>query len=75
MANNLNKNQINRALVIWRELCAIAPDTVTAREATDLCRSYNITNDKFQRVAKRDQNFRPVNLMQVAVEIAKKEGK
>ena len=75
MATNLNKKQTNRALVIWRELMTIAPDMVTAREASDLCSRYNITNDKFRRVASARQNFQGFNLITVAVEIAKKESK
>lgn len=38
-----------------------------------LCEKYGITNDKFRRVAKDQQMFRPFNLAQVAVEIARKE--
>lgn len=75
MARNLTKKQTNRALVIWRELMTIAPDMVTAREASDLCSRYNITNDKFRRVSSARQNFQGFNLITVAVEIAKKEGK
>lgn len=70
----MNKKQIHRALHIMTELHKIAPDTVTPREASHLCATYGVTTNRFQRIAKREQNFRPINLAQVAVEIAKKEG-
>ena len=69
----MNKKQTATAVRILTELRTIAPDTVTAREATMLCAKYGVTNDKFQRVAKAEQNFRPFNLAQIAVEIAKKQ--
>lgn len=75
MNKNLTRRQQTRALAIWQELRLIAPDTVTAYEATSLCMGYNILNDKFRRVAKADQHSRPINLMQIAVEITKKEAK
>ena len=69
----MNKRQTRRALEVLTELHRVAPDTVTAREASMLCDKYGITNDKFRRVAKDQQMFRPFNLAQVAVEIARKE--
>lgn len=50
------------------------PGFVTPREASDLCARYGVTNDRFRRIAKADQNSRPIGIAAIAVEIAKKEG-
>lgn len=73
--HNLTKTQTHTALRVLTELREIAPDTVTPREASRLCEKYAVTNDRFRRVAKREQDFRPINLAQVAVEIVKKGGR
>lgn len=73
--HNLNKTQTRTALRVLTELHAIAPDAVTPREASRLCEKYGVTNDRFRRVAKREQDSRLTNLAQVAVEIVKKGGK
>ena len=69
--------QINtRAIQVLAELFRNgAPDMVTPREASHLCETYGVTNDRFRRVAKREQNCRPTPLAAVAMEIARKEGK
>jgi hypothetical protein len=74
--HNVTKTQKANAVRILGELRnAEVPDLVTAREASMLCERYGVTNDRFRRVAKAEQNFRPFNLAQVAMEIARKGGK
>ena len=73
--HNVTKTQKANAVRILGELHTIAPDLVTAREASMLCERYGVTNDRFRRVAKAEQNFRPFNLAQVAMEISRKGGK
>jgi hypothetical protein len=51
------------------------PQWVTPREASRLCEKFGVTNDRFRRVAKREQDFRLIALAKVAVEIAKKGGR
>lgn len=64
------------AMRVFLELMREVPTTahlVTPREATMLCERYGVTDDKFRRIAKSEQNFRPIPLAQVAREIAEKQ--
>lgn len=70
------KRTTDDAMRIYCELLRVLPTRaliVTPREATMLCERYGVTDDKFRRIAKSEQNARPIPLAQVAREIADKQ--
>lgn len=70
------KKTATRAIQIKNELRTNGvPNFVTANEAILICNQYGVTVKRFVEMVKPNENPKPVAIMDVAVEIAKKGGK
>lgn len=66
----MTRSQRSAALALLREMTANGvPQFVTPREAAMLCDQAGSVGDRFRRMAKAEQNSRPIPLAEVAVVI------
>lgn len=70
---SITKNQQARALdILYLLRVDGVPEFVTPSEASRICETFGVTNDKFRRAAKDAQHSRPVSRTAVAVEVVVK---